>query len=338
MSVTPIAIKEDSLGKLVERATNYVHSHGETVTTIYGSQKSISSATLVLENFTNLHNRYLSWDQTSEEWYLNAFVRPTTPPEHAKPAIVFPYTYAWRLRFHDQGWGHVVLLVELLQKLNYGDLPFQTSEDIAQLIRETYQSIHPDVLLSVLAWLKRENLILFLINPQIAKEILKSTRNDLIQTITQQAISAPSTHKAITPSLLYSSIDGSGLIEHAPAFQNYQIVIIFDKNDKPIGFESFHHHRSLDASSSLQLDLAQDIDIGHHIAQKIGIPHTRLTIHTNQLFVNSDRSLDQTAIKEALLHATNAYEPDHYAINDLLHSDKYRDKIKLALQLFLNEE
>lgn len=337
MSVTPIAIKEDSLGRLVERASNHVQNHGETVTTIYGNQKSLSSATLVLENFTNLHNRYLSWDQGSEEWYLNTFVHATTPPEQNKPTIIFPYTYAWRLRYHDQGWGHVVLLVDLLQKLNYGDLPFQNYEDIAQLIRETYHIIHPDIVLSVLAWLKRENLILFLINPQIVNEILKSTRQDLVQTIIHQAMSAPSTHKAITPSLLYSSIDSSDLVDHAPAFQNFQIAILFDKNDKPIGFESFHHHRSLDASSSLQLDLAQDLDLGHFISQKIGIPYARLTIHTNQLFVNSSSDTTQVSIKDALLKATSAYEPDNFAINDLLHSDKYRSKINLALKQFLNE-
>ncbi len=329
-------IEGESIQELSQKSWDLIGSHGTEIDTEKGRMKIFNHVSFVLSNPKNINGRFPHWDEDSEDWYLSHFVNLSITPEQTNHKYIFPYTYAWRTRAHDDGWGYAVTLVNVLQALNYGDLPFDREEDILQLIRETYHAVHPDVVLAVMAWLKRENLILFLINNKIPQEILKSTRKDLLAIIIQQLIKTPTSNKAVTPSLSYSNIDTYGILEHTPAFQNYQVIIRFNEQLNPIGFESYRMHRSLEAGPSLQLDFAHDLEWGEFIAEKIGLPHLKSTINTNQLFLvpEAEKHLETITIKEALLLATGGYEPKNYNLEPYISTPKFKNKVTQTLKLF----
>ncbi|MCA9392045.1 hypothetical protein KC614_02460 [candidate division WWE3 bacterium] len=334
-------VKESTIQRIVDNAYSHVRSHGQRVDTSQGPIKALNSVTLILEDPSSADGRYPFWDKESEDWYLNTFVSPTAaPPESHDHDLIFPYTYAWRSRHHDDGWGYVVALTNILQALNYSDLPFERVDDLKQLLRETYHTLHPDVVLAVLSWLKRENMLLFLINSQIPQEILKASRNDVLGTLVKQLVNTPSSRKAITPSFYYNTTDRYGILEHTPAYQNYQIVIDFDQQGSPVGFESFHQHRSLDASGSIQLDFAHDINWAGLISQKLGIPVQKITIHTNQLFIDdgkSDSEEQPSNIKNLLLKATSGYSPKEFDVESYIGTEKYEKKLEYALSMFSHQ-
>ncbi len=333
-------IKESSVGEIVDRTFNVVHHEGKKLDTYKGKIKAVNSVNIILEDPEEADDLYTFWDKASVDWYLDTFVRPNKAPEFENPEIVFPYTYAWRSRFYDNGWGHAQLLATLLQRLNYGELPFYRVEDVQQLIRETYKHIHPDLVLAVLAWLKRENMMIFMINIELVKELVKAQRIDVLEILLKQVTNQPTTQKAITPSFLYGTIDVYGLLEHTPAYQDYQIIVNFDKKGNPIGIESFHHHRELNANGSIQLDLLHDLDWGLMLAKKLGVKLQKVTIHANHLFAYLDtpsQNDTKTTIQQQLLEATNAYAPDKISSEDIekvINSKKFIKKIRQTIKLF----
>lgn len=330
----PIIIQEDTIEKLVKRIYEEVSKHGENITSFEGKLKVLNGVTLILENPSDISERYPYWDEASEKWYLQNFVSPQVgPPETINRPIIYPYTYSWRSHYYDQGWGYVFLIATILQQLNYSSLPFSRAEDLNQLISETYRQVHPDVLMAVLAWIGKTNLEQFIAQPDSLSGILSLTRRNVIAEVVAQLQSSTYSNHALTPSMHYIYTDNFGFLNHTPAIQSYQVITDFDSKMNPVGFESFHLQKTMSADGSGQLDFAHDIEWGKIIQEKTGLPLTRITIYVNQLFL--DTKGDQTPpqnIMQSLLSSIDGYEAANYDIQKRFETNAHRQKLDAILE------
>lgn len=343
MSEKPNTFSGQNPQQIIDRASTHLHSKGQVIQSPHGEIKTLKSSTLVWNHPNpndNSPHMYPTWNHSSVEWYLDHFVRDTnSPPEQLDHKYIFPFTYAWRMRMHDQGWSHALNVVNLLQKFNYSDLPFERPEDILQLIQETYHYIHPELVLAVLAWLKKENLLLFLVNSQIPQELLNSTRQDLLQNMIDFVAESPYTTQACTPSMLYANIDFLGVTSSAPALQNLHLIVNFTKPNSPPTCEILSFFRELEVTRGAQLELATLLEWGQNIALQTELLLTRITLHTNLLYLraNDKQTNPPISILNHLLQSYGSYSPNQYDINQLIRSPAFLKKVAQTLQIFHQE-
>jgi len=331
-----LVISGETIQQILKQLWDEVNRHGYEQSTQTQTIKYLPSVTLVLTEPDSPIDRYPYWDQESDEWYLDTFIRDSLgPPEKTGHDIILPYTYSWRSRFHDAGWGHMWGVVRLLQKLNYSELPFERVADIQQLIRESYRYYHPNIVLGVMAWQKRSQLELFLANPLILAQIVKSVRRDILSEIIDHLNYKPSSHKAITPSLLYHNLDTHRITTHTPAYQNYQVQILKDVHGQNTGFQTFHHHRAMDAGGSGQLDFSHDLEWGKEVAEQLGLPLRQITIHTNLAYlITRDRTNtgNPENIADQLTRATGGYFGSKHDIEQTINHPRFIEKAEYVLQ------
>lgn len=336
-------ISGKTVKEVLEKVSDAVNRHGQSYIGIgqRGQLKALRGVTIVLEDPNNEQDRYPYWDRVSDEWYQDHFVREHVhPPEKLNGEIIFPYTYAWRSKYHDQGWGHVFAITQLLTNLNYSELPFTRQQDLNQLVQETYQNYHPDLIFAVLQWLGKKSLELFIAKPFLIEEILSKTRKDILVTCVDQILAAPSTQRAITPSLTYATIDQSGMMTAIPYYQNYQLLVVFNQKGNPIGLESFHLHRTIDVKGGMQLDISHDRDWGMYASEKTGLQLLRMTIYCSDAHLyldekGAEKNLSRkTNIQQWLMSVTDAYLPDEFNLKKWMQTPQFKTKAQRLLEQF----
>lgn len=299
-----------------------------------GTFKYLNAVTLVLEETEENQDRYPYWDKQSEQWYLSTFVnKENGPPEDWKYHIVFPYTYSWRAHYNDSGWSHVRHIIEVLQDMNYSDIPFRRQEDLDAFIKETYTKIHPDIFMAVLAWQGQRNMQGYLMQPEFLQHVVNMSRLDLINEVKRHLQEVPVSRKAVADSMIYPNLDLEHLLEHMPSYLTFQAAVSYNEKDEPVGLETFHLQSKLDASGPAQLDLAQDIMWGKEIADSLELPLLRVHIHTNQAYldISNNNEKQQTNITRELLRTTDGYIPEEYDIEERLASPTHKLKATFTL-------
>lgn len=330
-------IEASTVRELLHQAWETVDQHGQEEVRNQERIKRLPSVTLVWTEPDNPLDRYPYWDQASEEWYMDIFVRTKLgSPEKTGNPYILPYTYAWRSRYHDEGWGHVWAISQLLNKLNYAELPFERMEDISQLIRETYRYYHPNIVLGVLAWQKRKALETFIASPQVLANIIKTTRSDVIANILATLRNNPETTQNISPSFIYPQLDNYQITTHTPAYQNYQIIGEFNSQGDIAGLSSVHLHRAMNADGSGQLDFAHDLEWGKLIGNKSGLPLKSITIHVNSLYIVTGKtgpegSTNDDTIASQLLTATGGYQVDKFPVDEYITTAEFQKKVQYLL-------
>jgi len=336
---TGFIIRGETIREVLESARDAVYKNGQRIATDRGEMQVLHGATVILENIDRHtqtirdEDRYPHWTKADETWYLRTFVRPEFgPPEDSRHEIIFPFTYAWRSRFHDQGWGHVLKLILLLQNLNYSEVPFTRKEDIDQLVRETYRQFHPDLVLAVFNWLGKQNLQEFLIEPEQLKRILNTTRRDLIKQIGVQF--NPSQPHAYF-STIYVHLDSEEILEKTPVYESIHVAPVFDRQQNPVGFDIYHVHHPFYADTVSQLEFAHDLEWGREIAEATGLPLRQIAVFTPRLYLYPETknhihspSLD---IQSYLMTNTSGYEPARLDIEQFLGLKNYGRKVLQVL-------
>ncbi len=329
-----------TVSELLQKSLNLVTKSGHTSSFTDSASINIHGVTLMLNitDETGDLSRYPYWDKSEEMWYLKNFVLSKNPPESpTAPEYIFPYTYGWRSQHYDEGWGHVVQVVNLLRNLGYTEINFLNNLDLIQLIKDTYTSIHPAVLLSVLAWQQRQVLQTFIAYPEFAHTILSHHRKNILKHVAEHLIENPGSSFAMTPSLTYGSFDHIHLTSHAPSYQTFQALVTHDIEYSGNVLETIHHQKSMYADGSGQLDLAHDLLWGKYIANQLGIPHKKITIFVNELMYDGSVEENDLSVEKALLTSVNGYKPNDFDIEKLLTSETFSKKLEITLKSLLKQ-
>lgn len=333
----PSTVFASTVSELLEKARQLTEKYGHVSAFTTTPSKNIHGATLVLniDENTAEKGRYPYWDSASENWYLKTFVATKIPPElTTTPDIVFPYTYGWRSLFYDEGWGQIVQTLNLLREHGYSELNFSQSESLAELITQTYTSIHPNVILSVLAWQGETILQSLLTNPSLSETLLSTHRTNTIKHITDHLQEHPTSSHGITPSFTYGAFDHVHMTTHAPAYQTFQALVSTDPHSNSLILETIHHQKSMYADGSGQLDIAHDLLWGRFLSERTGIPHTKITILVNELIYVTSKEKSQQLIENALIAGVNAYRPLDFDVKEYVKSTAFRNKAQITLDAF----
>lgn len=344
----------DNTTEVLKKLWDTINNSGTTYKGQRGLTKSIKGVTLVINNPLDESKNYPYWSKKEDDWYQNNFVRKETnlaPEEEVSsystpgveyvgtlsPKAIFTYKYAWRSRYYDSGYGHVKAVVEILKRSTIHNLRL-TKQKLTSLLLTTYQLIHPEIMLAVLAW-KGPNLINFYLkNPQVLDLELKSNRVDTLLSIIDELKHSPNSRRAIIPSFIYPKIDQSGPAGGVPVYQTYQLFINFDLKGNPKGLTSFHLHRSFDANGGLQLDINHDKNWGQIASKQLRLPLEKIVIYGNDvgIYLDSDSShiTSKTNIKDWLFAVTDAYDPKTEDIEKRISSEHIQKKIEYTLKKF----
>src|SRR4051812_8361836 len=109
----------DSTTDVLAEVWETVQRHGKEYKSQRGSVKSIKGTCLVINDPLKESKNYPFWKKANNDWYQQNFVKKetTNPPEFIKKGQdIYSYTYSWRSRYFDQGWGYIIAVLELLKK------------------------------------------------------------------------------------------------------------------------------------------------------------------------------------------------------------------------------
>lgn len=316
-----------------------IQSHGIAIETQRGLAKSIRGATLIINDITNDKKNYPYWDKESDDWYQANFVRKesTLAPEVIKTGQdIYPYKYAWRSRYYDAGFGYVVGFLNALKRIKKKELRIKDEKQLIELLRQSYQLIHPEVVLAVLAWKGQKLLNFYLQNPKILDLELESQRRDTLESVIAEVKQSPNTRRAIMPAFTYEHIDHSGAAGGVPVYQNYQLYANFNKKGEPVSISSYHLHRAIDAFGGAQLDINHDKEWGLYASKKLGLPLEKIVIYVNDVWASFDKNMqhlsNKTDIRSWLFSVTDAYDPKVENIEKRLNSPTFKKKISYTLK------
>ncbi len=316
-----------------------IQTHGTTIQTQRGIAKSIRGATFIINDISDEKKNYPYWDKTSDDWYQDNFVRKETTlaPEVVKPGQdIYPYKYAWRSRYYDGGTGYIVGVITVFKKLKITKLQIKTEAQLINLLKQSYQLIHPEIVLAVLSWKGIKLLNFYLENPKILELELQSQRRDTLESVIEEVKQSPSSRRAIMPSFIYEHIDHSGAAGGVPVYQNYQLYVNFDKKGNPESITSYHLHRAIDAFGGAQLDINHDKEWGLYASKKLNLPLEKIVIYVNDVWASFDKDMkhlsNKTDIRSWLFSVTDAYDPKIEDIDKRLSSPLYKKKIEYTLQ------
>lgn len=333
MSNTGFIFKGSTISDVLKKVWQSIKKHGTSHQSQSGLVNSIRGVTLVINNPLDEKNNYPYWNKLEDDWYQDNFVKKETnsPPEVLiKNSDIYQYKYVWRSRYYDLGYGHIKGVVNALKQFSISNFQFSIKKQLIDLLKKSYQFIHPEIVLAVLAWKGKKLINYYLKNPSILDQELKSNRTDILLSIISELKQNPSSRRAITPSLLYSAIDQQGSSGGIPVYQNYQLYINFSKSGKPESLTSFHLHRAFDAYGGLQLDINHDKDWGKIASKKLGLPLKQMVIYGNDVWASEDHKKED--IKSWLLAATNSYDPKVEDIEKRLSSESFKKKIEYTLK------
>jgi hypothetical protein len=209
-------------------------------------------------------------------------------------------------------------------------------EQLVELLTQSYQLIHPEIVLAVLSWKGLKLLNFYLENPKILALELQSQRRDTLESVIDEVKQSPATRRAIMPSFTYEHIDHSGAAGGVPVYQNYQLYVNFDKKGTPVGITSYHLHRAIDAFGGAQLDINHDKEWGLYASIKLKLPLQKIVIYVNDVWASFDKDMhhlsNKTDIRSWLFSVTDAYDPKEEDIEKRLNSHLYKKKIEYTLK------
>lgn len=328
--------KGENTQAVLEQVWNTINSEGKEYHSQRGLVKSIKGTALIVTNPLDKSHNYPYWDEKSDNWYQNNFVRKETisPPEIIVPEQdVYTYKYAWRSRYYDGGLGYVKGVIEVLKSLGIGKVHFGSPTEIEDLLKRASTTYHPESLLAVLAWKGVKLINSYLENPDKLEAELASQRVDTLFLVINELKQNISSRRAITPSFIYPYIDQSGAAGGVPVYQNYQIEATFDKAGKPVGLVSYHWHRAMDAMGGTQLDISHDREWGSLASHELGLPLQSMVIYCSDIYYHvltegaNNHLVEKTNIRNWLFSVTDAYDPRTEDIEKRLASPIYQAKI-----------
>lgn len=327
----------DVLGEVWET----VQRHGKIYKGQRGAVKSIKGISLIINTPFKDNKNYPYWSKQEDQWYQDNFVKKETnlPPEIIKKGQdIYPYKYVWRSRYFDNGWGHILAVVELLKKSGFKKTKFKNKQELIDFLKKTYQLYHPETILAVLGWKGGKLMDFYLNHPELLNMEFATNRTDTLLTVIDEIKNNPNSRRAITHSFTYEHIDHSGVAGGVPVYQNYQLYTDFDSRGKPAGLISLHLHRALDARGGAQLDISHDREWGQIASQKTGLPLKKIVIYCNDIWYQvpekgAHKDLEtKTDVRSWLFAVTDGYDPATDDIEKRLSSSTYQKKIEYTLQ------
>ncbi len=316
-----------TVAQAIANARNEIESKGSIVKSTgksHGTRQVLYAHSMTVTDFDK--DRYPYWSKEEDNWYQNIFVRKETnlPPEElpAKEGYLYPYVYAHRSRYHDDGYGYLAAVIKLMGQLN---ADFSTKEGFLQFLQEAARKLHIETILGVLKW-QGPMIEYYLDNKFLLRKQLSAHRKDTLQLTIDELKSGMESSRAVTQNFVYDSIDKWGVLGSGgvPPYQNYQLFVDGD------GIVSVHLHRSLDVMGGVQLDLNHDIDWGLIASNELALPLKKVIIVASHLhrYIDGAHLDSKTNIKDWLAKVTYGYNVNTVNVDELL--ERYEKKIDFA--------
>jgi hypothetical protein len=273
-----------------------------------GATQSLNRVALTWQAPHLADSARLPWSQADVDWYLNTFVEkhaatdPLTPP--ALDALLFPYTYAARARFWDDGWAHLAVLVDALADLQ---LPLGAAaaslDAFTDLVASLGERLHVQTALSLLALYPPPLLARWLGAPDLAHEVARQWRTDHLALARDDIGAQPHSRRAIVGPLGYPHLERQLVPQMGkPPYQLLQFL----PDDATAPLSTVHEHRSLDAIGGAQLDFAHDLLWLREACAALGRTPGDITIVAHNLHAYTHAPPDET-IEHWLCRVTDGY-------------------------------
>jgi hypothetical protein len=241
----------------------------------------------------------------------------------------FPYKYAHRGRYFDNGWGYVLAVCESINSVG-GNLGthLKNKKNFIKWLEEIGEFVHIQTVLSVLSWCgERKNLSFWLKNNQLLKSIIISSRIDPLEKIIKEVKNTPETRRAITPSFMYTSDYLLDPMMGVPPYQNFQLL----PGKSSDSLSSLHWHRSLDASGGAQLDFNHDFEWLSMACSKTKRKMGSISIITGNLHLYLPEETDN--VKDWLVRVTDGYISGSGSTRELLKKEVYVKNVERVFSL-----
>lgn len=335
-SDTPV-FENSSLANLLSEAYNHTIENGIRHDTSRGSTYSAGTIVLVwdVDESRSTNTEGLSWSKSEYERYLECFVRktPINRPQHLplsdKTEYIFPYKYAERSRYWDNGWGYALKVINATNKLGLQVESFCSSlHDFQSYVTCIGEQVHIQTVLSVLSWLGKDMMSFFIDNQTVLESIVERSECDQLDRIIKEIEGNPASRRAITSSFLYPTIDQQLYpTMGVPPYQNFQLL---PRNSDKQPLSSLHYHRSLDAGDGVQLDFMHDLSWLHTACYRLSCPVGKISIVAGDFHVYVS-SLEQrevsinTGIMDWLMKVTDGYKAGSGYAKELMQSSVYQE-------------
>lgn len=330
----------ETLEEVIVGAKQLVKNKGFKKESPRGRTWSLPAVTLVwlkpLEQSQTGQARYPFWPRASEEWYQKEFVRRPAPRLPEQPARdghehIYPYTYCWRSRYFDGGWGYVLGVVRTAKALGRKNFCFKSTRQLKNFLLVAGTTIHISNLLSVLRWINQEMLNSWLRDSSDLEKILKLSRVDSLKVSIISQIKNPLTRRAVTASFIYPNIDHLLAATGVPVYQLYQMLEL-----TPGRFISVHLHRALDIAGGAQLDFSHDLEWAKEVKESVAAPFSleAIVVQASDLHIYEGHERgDRTHhnIVSWLHYVTDAYPAHNPSIlKELLEREPYKTNLRLT--------
>jgi hypothetical protein len=337
----------EDLRGVLEAARAWVMERGILRRSARGRTVSVPGVKLVWERPAATDDAFWGWDRAATARYLERFVdaRPENRPERlADPGeLLFAYTYAARSRFWDGGWGYVLAVLRATQELGAAsDEILATPERFRAYLEATGERVHLQTILAVWDWLGPAAIQAFLQDSSWIKTLAERSRLDQLERVIAESAAVPASRRAVTASFVYPCLDQrSGLLGSVPPYQLFQLLPAAAR--EPL--DSFHYHRSLDASDGVQLDFHHDLHWLELAGQATGRPLGSITVVAGDFHVYLPEDADPAvqpgaeqlssgsedgpeAIERWLLRVTDGYLAGQCQASALLQRQPYRQNFE----------
>lgn len=257
-----LVFRNTDLSALLSEARECVLRTGSAQTSPRGQTFSVKGVQLVWERPGDTEDTYPWWDKASDDYYQAIFVEKRAPnaPERLLAAgdIAFPYTYAARSRYWDNGWGYVLAVMTATRTLGVTtSMALESFDAFIAYLEAAGELVHLQPLLAVWDWLDERQLAQLLARPEWVQTFVVRSRIDQLERIIQEIEREASSRRAMTASFIYPEIDQRlDQLLSVPPYQSFQILPAMTRSDP---LHSLHLHRSLDASEGVQLDFRHDL-------------------------------------------------------------------------------
>jgi hypothetical protein len=314
-----------SLPAVLEEARHYVLRCGRRRLSARGETFSVSGVRLSWQVPESFH--YWGWDREATEAYYQTFVekRPQNAPERLaeKGELIFPYTYAARSRFWDGGWGAAQAVLEATRELR---IPFDvlvgSETAFRRYLAQAGERVHLQVLLAVWAWLGAEGMKAWLQDTQPVQTLTGRTRVDQLERILREIEHDPASRRAVTASFVLPNLDQSlARLQSLPPYQFFQLLP--GERDEPLN--SFHVHRSLDASDGVQLDFYHDYRWLGEACRRLDRPMGTISVVAGDfhVYMGAEGPLERGSLADWLVKVTDGYRTGEGRAKELLGTPAY---------------
>ncbi len=313
MTSQRLVFHDTDLSALLGEARECVLRTGTAQTSSRGQTFSLKGVQLVWERPRDTEDTYPGWEKASDDYYQSIFVEKSgkNAPEQLLAAgeIAFPYTYAARSRYWDNGWGYVLAVISATRALGVtASRALESFDAFNAYLEEAGEFIHLQPLLAVWDWLGKKHVDRLLAMPESLQGFVDRSRIDQLERIIQEIEREVGSRRAITASFVYPEIDHRlDQILSVPPYQSFQILPAMTKSEP---LHSLHLHRSLDASEGVQLDFHHDLRWLQYASSCLGRSIGTISIVAGDFHVYLDLSGEShrsATLEEWLLHVTDGY-------------------------------